>query len=58
MVDALLTYGEGKVDALLTYGEGKVDAGVDDLLCNIVEIVPAIIGPQARVESCGNVSCE
>ena len=39
-----------------TNGQGKVSLWVDDLLSDIVKIIPAIISPQARVESSCNVS--
>lgn len=36
-------------------GERKVPPGVDDLLGDVVEVVPAVVGPKARVEGDGDV---
>ena len=41
---------------MITNGERKVDARVDNLLGDVVEVVPAVVGPQPGVERRGNVA--
>ncbi len=40
-----------------TDGEWEVEGGIEDLLRHVVQVVPSVVGPQARVEGRGNIAC-